>query len=63
MSTYAPYPIRLRPEERLMLKEVAKRMNRSQSETVRVLVRGALEVLREQEERSVKETRHDELAV
>ena len=46
---YQALPIRFKPEERVMLKELAARLQRSQSDTIRVLVRGALQVLKEQE--------------
>jgi hypothetical protein len=46
---YDPYPIRFRPDERAMLKELARRLERRESETVRVLVRGAYDLLVKQE--------------
>ncbi len=42
---YEPYSIRFRPNERAMLKEVARRLERSQQETIRVLVREVYSVL------------------
>jgi hypothetical protein len=48
---YDPYAIRFKPHERQMLKEVARRIERSQQDTVRVLIRGAFQYLREQEEK------------
>ena len=53
---YDPYPIRFRPDERVMLKELARRLDRKESETVRVLVRGALQVLKEQDEQESNAT-------
>ena len=52
---YDPYPIRFRPDERAMLKELARRLERRESETVRVLVRGAYQMLI-QEERQGSQT-------
>jgi hypothetical protein len=51
---YDPYPIRFRPHERVMLKELARRLDRKESETVRVLVRGAYEALKKRDERENK---------
>lgn len=47
---YQPYSVRFRPEERQMLKEIAYRLERSQQETVRSLVRIAHEYFVEQEQ-------------
>jgi hypothetical protein len=60
--TYQPYSIRFKPDERAALKELSRRLNRSQQDTVRVLVKVTLETLRERE-RSVKETQHKNVAV
>ena len=53
VMNYQPYPIRLRPDERAMLREVARRLKRSQADTVRVLVRGAFQVLEEEHQESL----------
>ena len=47
---YAPYPIRFRPEERQMLKALARRLDRKESETVRFIVRGLHELLVKEEQ-------------
>jgi hypothetical protein len=60
--TYQPYPIRFRPEERKMLRELAERYDRSQQSIVRMLVRSTYENLQERE-RSVKETQQNKLTV
>ncbi len=43
--TYNPYSVRFRPEERRMLKEVARRLERSQQETVRAIVREVYQIM------------------
>ena len=50
--TYAPYPIRFKPDERAMLKKLARRLERTQSDTVRLLIRGAWKELQSQEKTS-----------
>jgi hypothetical protein len=52
---YDPYPIRFRPDERQMLKEIACRFERTQQETVRSLVRVAYEYFKEQDGQTTKE--------
>jgi hypothetical protein len=59
---YDPYPIRFKPDERAMLKELASRLGMSQTKTIRALVRGTLEVLREEEERNKESVLHTEPA-
>ena len=54
---YDPYPIRFRPDERAMLKELARRLERRESETVRVLVRGAYEMLLKDQEKDTSKTK------
>jgi RNA-binding protein YhbY len=51
---YDPYPIRFRPDERAMLKELARRLERRESETVRVLVRGAYQIMLKEQEKNTK---------
>lgn len=49
---YDPYPIRFRPDERAMLKELARRLERRESDTVRVLIRGAYQIMVKEQERN-----------
>lgn len=49
MSPTPSLAVRLDPAEKAMLKELAARLRRSQTETIRVLVREALAILKEQD--------------
>lgn len=46
--------MRLSDDDKAMLKELARRLERNQTDTVRMLVRGALTILREQETETTK---------
>ena len=52
--SYNPQPIRFTPEERLMLQELARRLERNQTETVRILIREALAIIKEKDSREEK---------
>ena len=45
--------LRVSQDDKAMLRELADRLQRNQSETVRMLVRGALDVIREQDQRNL----------
>lgn len=47
-------PIRFKPDEKKMLTELAKRLDRNRSDTVRLLVREALTIIKEQDSKGGK---------
>jgi hypothetical protein len=45
--TYTPYSVRFKPDERAMLKEVARVAARKEADVIRVLVRSAYQALQQ----------------
>jgi len=54
MQATEQFKIRCSPEDRAMIEELARRLERSQSDTVRLLVRGAYSALIDKEPQAPK---------
>jgi hypothetical protein len=50
--TTTPVPVRLSTDDRAALREVASRLQKNQSETLRLLIRGMHAVLKEQDRKA-----------